>query len=189
MDLDLYKDTFEHLLKHLPQEASLVELGCGPGNVVKYIKSKRQDLHFVGIDLAPEMIKAAQKENPGEEFRVLDIRNAGEIHGRFDAVIAAFCIPYLSFDDLPDLFSNMRRLTSEKGIIYLSCMEGAEERSGFEKTSFTGQDELYINYYPRNKIESLMKKYDFEIVKFYTKDYLEADGSTTTDLIYIARKT
>src|SRR5687767_13608952 len=88
MDLDLYKDTFNHLLDALPPGATVLELGCGPGNVVKYLKTKRADLQILGIDLAPAMIEAAKKENPGVEFKQLDIRNAGEIEGSFNAVIA-----------------------------------------------------------------------------------------------------
>ena len=187
MDLALYKDSFDLLLQMLPPGGTVLELGCGPGNVVRYLGSKRADLQLLGIDLAPEMIEAAKKINPDAAFKILDIRRAGEIEGHFDAVIAAFCIPYLSSADLPDVFAQMKRLTTaKKGMIYVSCMEGPRERSGFERTSFTGESEMYINYYPRKQIESLLKAHDFVIKNFYTKDYPETDGSTTTDLIYLA---
>lgn len=71
-------------------------------------------------------------------------------------------------------------------MIYISCMEGERERSGLEKTSFAGISQVYINYYPRNEIEDLISNHDFIIRKLYLKDYLESDGSTTTDLIYVA---
>lgn len=188
MDLNLYKDTFEYLLEKLPLGGNVLELGCGPGNVAKYILDKRPDLHYLGIDLAPEMIKVAKEVNPDAEFQLMDIRNADQIGGCFDAVLAPFCIPYLSADDLPGVIANMKRLTAGKGMIYLSFMEGPRERSGFEKTSFTGEDELYISYYPKNEIESLLKEQQFEITRSYSKDYPEMDGSVTTDLIYIAER-
>jgi SAM-dependent methyltransferase len=188
MDLGLYKDTFEFLLETLPPGGNVLELGCGPGNVAKHMLGKRPDLYYLGIDLAPEMIKAAKEENPGAEFQLLDIRNADRIEGRFDAVIAAFSIPYLSSDDLPGVMANMSRLTAENGMIYLSFMEGARERSGFEKTSFTGEEELYISYYPAPEIELLLKENGFEIKRPYSQDYPEADGSVTKDIIYIAGK-
>ncbi len=187
MDLDLYKDTFGYLLDVLPPGGNVLELGCGPGNVIRYIRSKRPDLQLMGIDLAPNMIEAAKKANPGVAFEVSDIRRAGEIDRVFDAVLAPFCIPYLAYADMVEVFTTMRKLTTgKKGIIYLSCMEGLEEKSGFEKTSFTGEDEMYINYYPRTAIEDLIKQNGFAVKQFYTKDYPEADGSVTTDLVYIA---
>lgn len=188
MDLTLYKDTFEYLLEKLPYGGNVLELGCGPGNVAKYILDKRPDLHYLGIDFAAEMIKAAKEVNRNAEFQRMDIRNAGQIEGSFDAVMAPFCIPYLSADDLPGVIANMKRLTADKAIIYLSFMEGPRERSGFEKTCFTGDDELYISYFPKSETELLLKKHDFEITRSYNKDYPEMDGSVTTDLIYIAEK-
>ncbi|HYE54428.1 MAG TPA: class I SAM-dependent methyltransferase [Chitinophagaceae bacterium] len=188
MDLGLYRDTFDHLLSVLPKEAKVLELGCGPGNVIKYMSSCRPDLHFLGIDLAPEMIRAAQSHNPQAQFRVMDIREAGSIKEQFDAVIAAFCIPYLTADDLPVFFAYLCDLTLSKGLLYVSCMEGVPERSGFEKTSFTGNHEMYISYYSRSTIEDLIERNNFDIEKFYTKDYPESDGSFTTELAYVARK-
>jgi hypothetical protein len=67
-------------------------------------------------------------------------------------------------------------------------MEGPPERSGFEKTSFTGDDELYITYYERGAIEARLSENGFLTEMFFTKAYPETDGSVTTDLIYIARK-
>lgn len=188
MDLNLYKDTFDYFLELVPMNATILELGCGPGNVVKYLKSKRSDLQILGIDLAPEMIEEARRQNPDSEFELMDIRNAGQVNRQFSGVVAAFCLPYISYNDVPGLFRNCANLTADNGICYISCMEGPKERSGFEKTSFTGDSEMYINYYERNAIELMLKEHHFTIETFYTQDYPEEDGSITTDLIYIAKK-
>lgn len=134
------------------------------------------------------MIKEAKEQNPESKFEVMDICDSGQILEQFNAVIAAFCLPYISYDDIDDLFKNIRYLTMENGLLYVSCMEGPKQRSGFEKTSFTGDNEMYINYYEREEIELLLKKNNFTVEAFYTKDYPEEDGSVTIDLMYIARK-
>jgi len=188
MEVTLYKDTFAYLLEKLPPGAAVLELGCGPGNIVKYLSTQRPDLKFLGIDLAPQMIRAAKKQNPGAAFRRLDIRHAGQIKGPFSAVLAPFCIPYLSYHDLVRLFTDLGHLVAEGGLVYLSCMEGAKGKQGFEKTSFTAGSELYISYYRREDMERLLQEKGFEIKGFYTKDYPETDGSITVDLFYIAKK-
>jgi cyclopropane fatty-acyl-phospholipid synthase-like methyltransferase len=188
MHFDLYNDTFDFLLELLPKECSLLELGCGPGNVIHYFTTKRLDLTILGIDLAPEMLKQAKKINPESNFQLLDIRNADQIKQQFFAVVGAFCLPYLSFGDLDKFFLDLKNLTKEDGLIYLSCMEGDSDKSGFEKTSFTGDCEIYIYYHQRNNIEKKLSENGFVIERFYTKDYLETDGTVTTDLIYIGRK-
>jgi cyclopropane fatty-acyl-phospholipid synthase-like methyltransferase len=189
MHFDLYNDTFDALLKLLPPNSNLLELGCGPGNVIKYFSGKRFDLTILGIDLAPEMLKRAKEINPETEFRLMDIRNIHEINRTYEAVVGAFCLPYLSFADLDSFFLNLKNLTQHNGLVYLSCMEGAADKSGFETTSFTGESEIYIYYHQRNNLETKFSANGFTIEKFYTKDYPEADGSVTTDLIYLARKT
>jgi cyclopropane fatty-acyl-phospholipid synthase-like methyltransferase len=188
MHFDLYNDTFDAFLNLLPQKGNVLELGCGPGNVIKYFLEKRGDLDIWGLDLAPEMIKQAERINPQARFSLMDIRNIGQIQEVFDAVVGAFCLPYLSFEDLDLFFKNLGALTKEKGLVYLSCMEGRVEQSGLEKTSFTGDSEIYIYYHQRDQLEAKLAANGFIIEQFYTKDYPESDGSVTVDLIYIARK-
>jgi cyclopropane fatty-acyl-phospholipid synthase-like methyltransferase len=188
MDLGLYRDTFDEFMLLLPPGAGILELGCGPGNVVKYLKEKRTDLDILGIDLAPEMIKEAESQNPDARFQLMDIRDAGQLNRQFDAVVAAFSLPYISYEDVAALFRDIGHLTVANGLLYLSCMEGPKERSGWEKTSFTGDSKMHINYFERAEIEDLLKAHHFSIEQFYTKDYPEEDGSTTIDLVFIARK-
>lgn len=188
MHFDLYNDTFDAFLHLLPQESSILELGCGPGNVVKYFLDKRPDLNIWGLDLAPEMLKQAELLNPRARFSLMDIRNVGQIAEVFDGVVGAFCLPYLSFEDLDLFFKNLGTLTKDQGFVYLSCMEGRAEQSGFEKTSFTGDSEIYIYYHQRDQLEAKLAANGFVVEHFYTKDYPEPDGSVTIDLIYIARK-
>jgi hypothetical protein len=103
-------------------------------------------------------------------------------------VVAAFCLPYVPVADLDSFFDNVKARTNAGGLLYIGCMEGKAERSGYEKTSFTGANEMYITYYEREAIESGLRKSGFGIEWFIPKDYPESDGSVTTDLIYIARK-
>ena len=188
MKMDLYEDTWLDFLALLPQNKKLLELGCGPGNVIRFFLDKRSDLKITGLDLAPKMISFAQELNPTAEFLVQDIRKLDSITGSYDAVLASFCMPYLSYSDIDAFFQDLNRLTAENGLIYLSCVEGEKERSGFEKTSFTGDDEIHIYYHQRENVESLIAREGFKIEKFYTKDYPESGGTFSTDLIYIVRK-
>lgn len=188
MTFDLYNDTFDALLEITPTNCKLLELGCGPGNVIRYLLKKRNDLTITGIDLAPEMIKRAQEINPSATFHLMDIRNTKKLTNQYKIVIGAFCLPYLSYEDLPNFFQNLNSLTLKNGFIYLSCIEGDCDKSGFEKTSFTGDSEMYIYYHQRSTLENLLSKNGFQIEHFYTKDYPETDGTVTTDLIYIAKK-
>ena len=188
MSLELYKDTFDVFLNSLLPDAHVLELGCGPGNVVQYLKTKRPDLNITGIDLSAEMIKVAIKHNPDCNFQVMDILQSDQIQRQFNAIVAAFSLPYISRGDVERFFSNIGSLSTKSALLYISYMEGPEERSGWEQTSFTGNDELYINYYQKQDIEKKVQDQHFEIVASFNKEYFETDGSITTDIIIIGNK-
>jgi cyclopropane fatty-acyl-phospholipid synthase-like methyltransferase len=188
MNFDLYNDTFDDFLNLLKKDDTILDLGCGPGNVVKYFSDKRCDLRILGLDLAPEMLAQARILNPKVQFDLMDIRKIDMLTEKFDAIVGAFCLPYLSYNDLESFFININKVSKQNGLIYISCMEGEVGKSGFEKTSFTGDSEIYIYYHQREHLKTLMSKNGFIIEKFYTKDYPESDGRFTTDLIYIGRK-
>lgn len=81
MKMDLYNDTWLDFLALLPAHAKLLELGCGPGNVIKFFLDNRTDLKITGIDLAPKMIAYARKLNSHANFLVQDIRKLDSIAG------------------------------------------------------------------------------------------------------------
>ena len=73
MDLDLYNDTYDFICNSITKEnAKILDIGCGPGNITKYLLSKRPDFDIYGIDIAPNMIELAEKNNPAASFAVMD---------------------------------------------------------------------------------------------------------------------
>ena len=52
---------------------SVVDLGCGPGNLTALLAARWPDAHLAGIDTSPEMVARAEP-GPGLEFRVGDLR-------------------------------------------------------------------------------------------------------------------
>ena len=57
MDLDLYNETYDFICNSiLKDNARILDVGCGPGNITKYLLSKRPDFDILGIDISPNMI-------------------------------------------------------------------------------------------------------------------------------------
>lgn len=66
----------------IPAEASVLEVGCGAGELLAQIKAGRK----VGVDLSPRQIAAAQLRVPGAEFHV-QAGEALELNECFDYII------------------------------------------------------------------------------------------------------
>jgi trans-aconitate methyltransferase len=62
----------------------ILEIGCGPGNLTKYLLSKRPDFDILGIDIAPNMIEFAGKSNPTASFAVMDSRQYKKSESEID---------------------------------------------------------------------------------------------------------
>lgn len=189
MEMDLYNetyDTFCTLTKN--SNAKILEIGTGPGNVVKYLLSMQPGFNVFGIDLSPNMIELAKQNNPQAAFAVMDCRDIHTIDRKFDGILSAFCLPYLSKEESLTLISDASQLLEPDGLFYISTMEGNYDKSGYETTSFSGENRVFIYYHQADFISDCLTKSGFELVDLQRKQYPEPDGSYLTDMIFIARK-
>ena len=70
----------DRFLTHLPQDARVLDVGCGGAKFTKYIADQRPDVHIVGIDLSKPQIARAAKLMRGYGDRVrFDIGDATKL--------------------------------------------------------------------------------------------------------------
>lgn len=187
MDMVLYNDSYDFLCKLLKAPPiSIFDIGCGPGNITRYLLSKRPDFKITGIDIAPHMIKLAKANNPSADFFVMDTRNIKEINQHFDAIVCGFCFPYLSATDVSKLISDCNFLLTANGLFYISFVEGDYKNSGFQVGS--NGNRVYFYYHDLNNIELLLKGNGFEMVKLFYVNFKKADQNDEVHTIIIAKK-
>jgi len=187
MNVDLYKDSlnlFCDIIKK--QNASVLELACGPGNITKYLLERRGDLKIFGLDLAPNMIGLAKQNNPSAEFNVMDCREISSLNNKYEAIMCGFCLPYLSITETKKLIADCSALLRPGGIFYISTMEDDYSNSGFRKGS--QGDEIYMHYYQEKDLTVPLTENGFQIINVQRVKSEMADGASVTDLILIAKK-
>ena len=97
MDLDIYNDTYDFFCSAIiGNHPRILEIGCGPGNITRYLQTKRQDFQIDATDMAPNMIDLATKNNPTVACYILDAKNIETLETKFDGIMCGFCLPYLS---------------------------------------------------------------------------------------------
>lgn len=189
MNIELYLDSTDAFLKFINNDRpKILELGCGPGNVTRLLKIRFPEAQITAIDLAPKMIEIARKHLPEVNFSVMDVRDISSIPEKFDAVMCSFCLPFLSKADSCKLIADCAEKLNSGGLLYISTMEGDETKAGFERTSFSGNSEIYFNYHSRVDLENSFAESGFEISHLKLQDYSEPDGHITTDMIFIGTK-
>jgi 2-polyprenyl-3-methyl-5-hydroxy-6-metoxy-1,4-benzoquinol methylase len=187
MDLDLYNETYDFICNSiLKDNARILDVGCGPGNITKYLLSKRPDFDILGIDISPNMIKLAKKNNPTARFNVLDIRNSNQIQSSFDGIICGFCLPYLSQNDCKNLIISCSNLLNENGLLYISFIEGDPEKSDF-KTSSTG-NRTYFYFHDLIELKNQLSKSGFTEQFILKTEYKKSENEKELHTILIVKK-
>lgn len=187
MHLDIYNHTYDAFCQAIQTEKpNVLELGCGPGNISKYILNKRPDINLLGTDVSSNMLTFARKNNPMAEFKLLDIRQLDSMKQKFDALMIGFCLPYLSKEDFTKLLHDSYAVLNNKGIIYLSCIEGDYEQSGMI-TNGRGSQTLMF-YYDLPYLIKTLEHFHFTLIQKYTVPYTVQPEKTTSHLILIASK-
>ena len=187
MDVSLYTSGLKNFCSLIKKEnAKVLDIACGPGNVAKYLLSEKPDLIVLGIDLAPNMTALAKRNNPNATFEVMDCRCISSLTEKFDAVVSAFCLPYLSKEETHKLINDISGLISDQGVCYISTMEDDYNKSGYE-TGSKG-DQIYMHYYEVDYLINILTGCNFKIEEVSRIKSTMSNGKEVTDLVTIARR-
>ena len=159
-DISLYQNGFDFLLQHIPQQSTLLEIGCGPGNVTQYIHQQRPDLVITATDFAENMLNFAQNRFPIIQFNQLDIRDLNTITETYHSILVSFCIPYINANEVQQFFQVAHGKLEQNGLLYLSYVDDKHEKSGYQ-TNSKGQ-KMFFNYY--EKKELVVWAQNFEVI-------------------------
>ncbi len=187
MNMDLYNESYDFICSNLNKPNSkILEIGCGPGNITKYLLSKRPDFDVLGIDFAPKMIALAKKNNPKASFATMDARQINHLKTKFDGIVCGFCLPYLSQADSLKFIADCSHLLHDAGLIYISFVEGDPGKSDFQ-TSSSGE-RSYFYYYNLEDLKSTLVKNKFHYLQTLKVAYKISENELELHTILIAKK-
>jgi len=190
MNLDIFHDTYDSFSGYLSNENSaILDIGCGPGNVTKYLLDNNPKLNILGIDIAGKMLQLARKNNPSANFKLIDCNSIQNINSSFDGIISGFCIPYLSKEEVNTFIKNAYQLLNTNGVLYISTMEDSYENSKFVGPSSGDNESMYTYYYPEEHLKNELLTNGFELLKTVRKKQQTKNNNLeATDIVLIAQK-
>jgi SAM-dependent methyltransferase len=97
-----YDDQLRYYRFLVPEELSVLELGCGTGDLLGALNPRRG----VGIDFSKEMVRRARESHPNLEFREGDIEKLESWDERFDIIILADVVGHLQ--DIEETLRSIR---------------------------------------------------------------------------------
>ena len=155
-----YREELQRLLAfHIPPGASVLELGCGTGDLLAALRPR----DGVGIDLSPRMIEQANLRYPDLTWIVGDAECL-ELDRQFDYVVLSDLVGHL--EDIWQTFHSLRRVVGPDTRVVITYYNylwepvlALAERLG-QKTPVGLQ-----NWLPLDDIDNLLFLADFEVVK------------------------
>ncbi|MCX6678135.1 MAG: class I SAM-dependent methyltransferase [Methanothrix sp.] len=135
--------------RYLPQEAKLIDLGCGTGNAALAVLQKIPSARIYLLDGSERMMKVAAEKitsaHPDAALgsRVADLAGsweAGLVGGGYDAIISTLVLEHLPFDRYQAAIAKCYRLLKPGG--WLLAAEGySEEGSDMQEWFFEKMEE------------------------------------------------
>jgi SAM-dependent methyltransferase len=95
------------------EESSVLEIGCGTGELIHQIKSGRK----VGVDFSEKMIDEARKQFPNDDFQVMEAENIS-LNETFDVIILSNLVGYLH--DVQSVFDQLPKISHDRTKIMIS---------------------------------------------------------------------
>jgi ubiquinone/menaquinone biosynthesis C-methylase UbiE len=187
MDLELYNDTYNAFCDGISkQDPNILEVGCGPGNITKYLLQQRPDFKILVTDVAPNMLALAKKNIPQATFKALDARNISQITETFEGIMCGFCLPYLNKEDCLKFLQDSYNLLNKDGLLYLSVLEGDYNDSSYQKGS--SGDTMFVHYYNEAFFKEQLIALGFKDLQIFKKAYTASQGDAQVHLIIVGRK-
>jgi SAM-dependent methyltransferase len=106
---------------YIKPDSAVLDLAVGGGRTTRYLSTRAS--HYVGVDYAPEMIRACRQKYPDLEFYVAEASDLSRFAPfSFDAVVCAFNgLDYVIPDETRALcFKECRRVLKPEGVLLFS---------------------------------------------------------------------
>ena len=115
-----YELLFEFLDKQ--PKGKVLDAGCGPGLMTRLLQKRGWDV--TACDYSEGMIKTARKkakqENLPDVYQLLSVFELGKLGEKFDYVILNGVLPYISFDEEPKVFAEIKKVLKPRGYLISS---------------------------------------------------------------------
>lgn len=166
MDIEI-QHSLNKFMACLPNNASLLDVGCGSGRDTLYFK--KQGYKVVATDMVSEMATSASN-NISQDVLVRSCFNLG-FNNEFDGVWASACLLHCPKTEFVSALENITHALVPGGVAYLSLKEGSTE--GLDESQNDGIDNKgrYFSYYAEDEIKTLIEQLTgVSIIKLWLDD-------------------
>ena len=164
----------------IPKNGSVLEVGCGAGQFVKYLLSC--GFLVTGVDLSESMLTLAHKKVPEGKFQLMDMRFLTFDDNQFDAVLAAYSLIHIPTAEIVSTLKGFYRVLKPGGKLCIIAQRGAPDH--FVDESLAPGKRVFFNFFTSDKIRTFLEVSGFINISI---DTVTTDDSYTMSdaLLYV----
>lgn len=134
----------EALLKKLPNEISVLDLGCGTGAFIRSLSSIcGSKVSFTGVDISDDFIEFAKGEDPTGEYIAADIQEfLSNTDRKFDFIASRYVLTHLPKEKIESVVRLIKEHLTESGLFYFVNLDP----SGYQTSPPTPLQELIFKH-------------------------------------------
>jgi len=118
------RDCLDRLAGAVGQLGTICDLGCGPGQIARYLH--RKGVSTLGVDLSPKMVAEAQRLNPQIHFHQGDMLSLPDADNSWGGIAAFYCIIHIPRERIVDALREIKRVLRPGGVLLITFHIGDE---------------------------------------------------------------
>jgi len=150
--------------QEINKNISILDLGCGGGAFLAYLKDKLDFNNIMGVDLNAKAVDFATK------YRKLNVQNIDVNHlskeSKFELIISTENIEHVN--DVNAYMNTVTNLTKNDGYLLLTTPHNdkwATKLRGIHGDHYCAPN--HLNFFNKKSLPLLLKKYGFKIIELY----------------------
>jgi SAM-dependent methyltransferase len=179
--------TLDELIKTLPEGASVLDAGCGPGKILHYITEIRPDLRVRACDVRDTSARLPA----GVDFTVGSVEELDTLYAEneFDVIITQHVIEHLLFP--MSLMRGCKKVLKPGGLLYVETPNWSRTLLPFYPRLWFWTDYTHVRPFSKATFRRLFPDFEFEIVtmKLFSSTRARSIGSFfgafIPDMLYI----
>lgn len=110
---------FEHFKEYIPKDGTILDIGCGNGRLIKFIKPYIKS--YTGIDLSEGLLEEAKKQYPEYEFKQGNILDNFQELEQYTTIFGIAVLNHIPTHELQlHALENLYKLLQPGGIVCLT---------------------------------------------------------------------
>lgn len=168
---------FSELVREAGTGTEIGDIGCGTGRLAPYLVAQGFTPH--GVDLSPDMVRVARRDQPGHDFEVADLRALPFGDASLDGALGWYSLMYLPPEDRALAFGELARVVKPGGVVATAYKMGDDtaRRGGLTLDLGIAFDIWWMS---PAEVERCLREAGFEVVLSATKpadpDELQPQG-------------